>query len=132
MLLVPAKQQSESAVCVHVSPPSWAALPPPSLGQHRAPGWAPCTGTAASQGLFYTWYCMNGSATLPVRPTLPFPHCVRMSCCYVTVSIPALQIGSLYHFLDFHIYALIYDICFALSDLLYTVKLISHMWMLHK
>lgn len=31
MLLVPAKQQSESAVCVHVSPPLRGLLAPPRL-----------------------------------------------------------------------------------------------------
>ena len=30
-MLVSALQQSESALCVHISPPSWVSLPPPTL-----------------------------------------------------------------------------------------------------
>ena len=38
---------------------------------------------------------------------------------YICVSIPALQTGSSVPF--FHIYVLIYDVCFSLSDLLHSV-----------
>ena len=38
---------------------------------------------------------------------------------YVCVSLYALEIGSLYHFSRFHIYVLIYDTWFCLSDLLH-------------
>ena len=41
-----AVQQHESAISTHISPPSWASLPPlphsTPLGHHRAPRWAPC------------------------------------------------------------------------------------------
>ena len=39
----------------------------------------------------------------------------------MSVSLSALQIGYLYHFSRFHIYALMYDICFSLSDLIHSV-----------
>ena len=39
----------------------------------------------------------------------------------VCVSILALQNDHLYHFARFHIYALIYDICFSLSVLLHSM-----------
>ena len=39
----------------------------------------------------------------------------------VCVSILALQNDHLYHFSRFHIYALMYDICFSLSDLFLSV-----------
>ena len=39
-----------------------------------------------------------------------------MSDLYVCFSIPALQIDSSHFFLRFHIYTLIYNICFSLSD----------------
>ena len=46
VVLVSAVQWSESAVRIHMSPPSWASLPPPPhptpLGHHRALSWAPC------------------------------------------------------------------------------------------
>ena len=39
--------QCESAISIHMSPPSWASLPPPipshPLGYHRALGWVPCS-----------------------------------------------------------------------------------------
>ena len=43
----------------------------------------------------------------------------------VCVSILALQNDHLYHFSRFHIYALIYDICFSLSDLLHSYVIVS-------
>ena len=49
-------------------------------------------------------------------PTLPFPSSVHMSILYVCVSIYALHIGSSYLYSGFHIYMLIYHICFFLSD----------------
>ena len=48
VVLVSAVQWSESALCIPISPPSWTSLlpnsppPPPHLGHHRAPSWAPC------------------------------------------------------------------------------------------
>ena len=44
--LVSAVQWSESAMCIHISPPSWTSLshptPSPALGHPRAWSWAPC------------------------------------------------------------------------------------------
>ena len=44
IVLVSTVQQHESAICIHISPFSWASLSPPShhLGHHRAPSWALC------------------------------------------------------------------------------------------
>ena len=45
VVLVPAIQKHESATRIHISPPSWASLPPLDLillGHHRASGWGPC------------------------------------------------------------------------------------------
>ena len=53
----------------------------------------------------------------PVLPLL----CLQVIL-YVCVSIPALQIGSSVPFSRFHIYVLIYDICFSLSDLLHSIE----------
>ena len=63
--------------------------------------------------------------------TLPPPRVLK-SILYVFVFTPVLPLGSsepflsckpvhLYHFSRFHIYALIYDICFSLSDFLHSV-----------
>ena len=70
--------------------------------------------------LFHTWCCVYVTATLQaVHCPLP-PH-VHMSFLYVCISIPALKIGSsvLDHFSRLQTYALIYGICFSLSDLPY-------------
>ena len=68
---------SESPLCTHISPPSWAFLPPlhpTPLGHHRAPSWAPyAVEQLPTSYLFYTWYCTYVNAPLPVCPTFPFP-----------------------------------------------------------
>ena len=54
VVLVSPLQWHESAVCIHVSPPSWASftsLHPTTLGCPRAPGWAPCAIQQLSAGL---------------------------------------------------------------------------------
>ena len=60
--------------------------------------------------------------------TPPPPHPCRfpplMSICLFSTSVSQLlpcKLVHLYHFSRFHIYALIYDICFSLSDLLHSV-----------
>ena len=58
----------------------------------------------------------------PQPPPLPlFPLGVHTFVLYICVSISALQTSSSVPFSRFHIYALIYDICFSLSDLLHSV-----------
>ena len=42
----------------------------------------------------YTRKCTYACPTLPIRPALPFLHCVHMSVLYVCVSTPALQLDS--------------------------------------
>ena len=53
-------------------------------------------------------------ATLSICPTLFFPT-VTTSLFSMSDSTASLQIGPLYHLSRFHIYALIYDICFSLT-----------------
>ena len=61
-----------------------------------------------------------------ITPPSPCPHCfpplvsIRFFL-YFCVSISALQAGSSVPLSRFHIYALIYNICFSLSDLLHSV-----------
>ena len=47
-------------------------------------------------------------------------YCI-CSCKQNCVSVPVLQISSFESFSRFHIYVLIHNICFSLSDLLYSV-----------
>ena len=60
-----------------------------------------------------------------ITPTSPLPAVsplgVHTFFLYVCVSISALQTSSSVPFSTFHIYALIYGICFSLSDLLHSV-----------
>ena len=66
--------------------------------------------------------CFLTNATLSICPTLSStpPH-VHKSVVYNYISIPALQISLLVPFSRFHVYELIYNICFSLSDLLHSV-----------
>ena len=55
-----------------------------------------------------------------VHPIPPFPL-LSPHICYFCASVSALQIDpSVPFFSRFHIYALIYNICFSLSDLIWT------------
>jgi len=60
--------------------------------------------------------CTYVNPSLPVHATPAPPHCVHPSILHVYVSISALQVGLYVPFSSFHIYALIYDIWFSLSD----------------
>ena len=66
----------------------------------------------------YLFYTCQSQSPNPSHPTNPLG--VHTFVLYVCVSVSALQIGFLYHFAKFHIYALIYDICFSLSDLIHS------------
>ena len=62
--------------------------------------------------------CIN----LPVHPTSPFPLGIHTFVFYTCIYISALWIRwPVPIFFRFHIYALIYNICFSLSDLLHSV-----------
>ena len=59
---------------------------------------------------------------IPQPPALHFPTLVSIGLFSTSVSLflPCKPI-HLYHFSRFHIYALIYDICFSLFDLLHSI-----------
>ena len=76
---------------------------------------------------FYTHQCIHVNPNCPIHHTpTPNPHCfppmvsIRLSSTSVSLFLPCKAV-HLYHFSRFHIYALIYDICFSLSDLLHSV-----------
>ena len=56
----------------------------------------------------------------PPPPALPPLVSIRLFSTSVSLFLPC-KLVHLYHFSRFHIYALIYDICFSLSDLLHSV-----------
>ena len=64
----------------------------------------------------YICQCHFLSSSHPPFPLL-CPHVL-----YICVLILALEIGSFVHFFRFHIYVLIHNICFSLSDLLHNVQ----------
>ena len=78
-------------------------------------------------GQFYTHQCIHVNPNLQIHPTTTstprhFPPLV--SICLFSTSMSQFlpcKLVHLYHFSRFHIYALIYDICFSLSDLLHSV-----------
>ena len=73
---------------------------------------------------------ISGYMSIPISqfitPPPPSPRCfpplvsIRLFSTSVSLFLPCKPI-HLYHFSSFHIYALIYDICFSLSDLLHSV-----------
>ena len=70
--------------------------------------------------------CFINSSVYMLIPTsqsipFPFPLGIHMFVLYISVSIFALQISSSIPYSRFHIYALIYNICFSLSCLLHSV-----------
>ena len=76
---------------------------------------------------FYTHQCIHVNPNRPIHhttPTTPTPAAFPPWCPYVCSLHLCLYFCKpvhLYHFSRFHIYALIYDICFSLSDLLHSV-----------
>ena len=76
---------------------------------------------------FYTHQCIHINPNLPIHPTTTttppplFPLGVHTFFLCFCFSISVLQTGSSVPFSGFHIYALIHDICFSLSDLLHSV-----------
>ena len=112
-------QWSESATCVHMSPPishmctcvsshqpcvyiCLLPLGPPShlytiatpLGHHTALSRASYTlQQVPTSCLVYTWQCMYVSTNLPIC-SAPLRPCVQTSLLYTCFSIPVLQIGS--------------------------------------
>ena len=61
-LLVSAAQQRESAIIIHLSPPSWASPSKPhptSLGHHRARAEPPMLHSYPTSFLFYTCVCAH-------------------------------------------------------------------------
>ena len=61
--------------------------------------------------------------TTPLRPTSPPPVSTHLSCMSVSLFLLCKQV-HLYHFSRFHIYALIYSICFSYFYLTSLCKLL--------
>ena len=76
---------------------------------------------------FYTHHCIHVNPNRPIQHiTIPTPpqFSPMVSIRLFSTSVSQLLLCNpvhLYHFSRFHIHALIYDICFSLSDLLHSV-----------
>ena len=70
----------------------------------------------------YMWVPIAQFITPPPPPTRGFPPLVSICLFSTSVSqrLPC-KLVHLYHFSRFHIHALMYDICFSLSDILHSV-----------
>ena len=80
VVLVSAVRPCESAVCIHISPPSH----PSPLGHLGALGRAPWAAQQLpTSRLFHTRLCVRVTAALSVLPTCPFP---AMSTCAFSTS----------------------------------------------
>ena len=128
-LLVSVVHQSESAICIHMSPyplplePPFHPPYPTPLGHRKALSYVPVLCCCFPLANYFTFGSVYMSMLLSLRPSFPLPPRVLRSILYVYIFIPALQLGSLVPFFFFrsHMYALEYGICFSLSDLLHSV-----------
>ena len=128
IVLVSAIHQHKSATGIHMSPPCRTSSPPPTpshpLGCHRAPGLSSLHHTAHSHWLsilhmvIYMFQCYPFSSSLPLLP--PTPVSTSLSSMSASPLLPCRNVHH-YHLSRPLIYALIYDICFSLSDLLHSV-----------
>ena len=99
-------------------PSSWTSFPPPipshpSRSSQSTRLSSLCYAATSHQlsilpMLMYISQCYSLNVSHP-----PFPHAVSESPFSMSVSIPALQIGSSVPFSKCHIYTLIYNICFS-------------------
>ena len=90
-------QQRESTICIHTSPPSGASLPPPSshlqvIREHPAELPALYSSFPLARCL-YMAVCIC-HASLSLRPTLSFPHCVHKSFLYQLTNFCQLAQGT--------------------------------------
>ena len=105
-----------------MSPLSWISLPPPTpshpsrLSQRlfALPAWH-CKSPVAT---YFTFGNVCFRATLSMRPSISFPHWVHKSVLCVCLSTASCRQVHQCHLSRFHIYVLIYSICFSLFDLL--------------
>ena len=70
--------------------------------------------------LVYICQSQSPSSSHHPRPRFPSLVSIRLFSTSVSLSLPCKPV-HLYHFSRFPMYALIYDICFSLSDLLHSV-----------
>ena len=125
-MLVSAIHQHESALGIHMSPPSWTShlsLLPTLLGCHRALVWAPWVIQKVPSGYrFYMRWCICFHVASSIRPILSFPTlcshvsslCLCLHCCSANSFISTIFLDSMY-MLSYMVFA-----CFWLTSLCVT------------
>ena len=121
ILLVSATQQSESALCIHTSPLSWPPshpLTPPLyvITGHQAELSVLCSGSPLAShythgGVFLSNLISQFIQLSPFPPPYLHVHSLCL-CLYSCLGTNFICTSS-----RFHIYVLIYDISFSLSDI---------------
>ena len=103
---------------------------PSHLGHHRALSRVPwAIQQVLISYLFYTQYqqCIYDNPNLPVHPTSPFPPWYPYVCslhlCLYFCFVNKIEYAN---FFRFHIYVLIYDICFSLTY--FTLFTVARTW----
>ena len=126
-MLVSAIQHHESATGIHTSPPSWTFLPPPThstpLGWHRDQAELFVLYSKFPLATYFTYgniyVSMFLSQFVPSSPSSTVSASVfSMSS---SLLLPCKQVHQ-YHLSRFHIYVLIYNICFSLSGWLHSIR----------
>ena len=115
VVLVSAVQRSESAICIHISPLFWISFPlrsPQSTEQSSLCYTVCCHQLSILYIVVYIRQSQSRSSSHSPHPPLVSIHLFSTS---VSPFLLCRQV-HLYHFSRFHIYALIYNICFSLSD----------------
>ena len=123
VVLVSTVQQSESAIHIHISSPFWISLPfrsPQSTEQSSLRYTVGSHQLSILYIVLIVYMCQSQSPNSSQPPRLS--PLVSLHLFFTSVSLFLLcKQDHLYHFSRFHIYALIYGICFSLSDLLHSV-----------
>ena len=123
-MLVSAIHQHESAISIHMTPPSWTFFPPPTpIHPSRLLEQPKCLIPLSDAANFH-WlsilhvvmymfpcYCLHTSHPLCPFSSMSISHLFSI---FVSALWPC-KLAQQYHLSRFHIYALIDDICFSLS-----------------
>ena len=123
VVLISTVQQSESAICIHISSLFWISFPFRSPQRTEQSSLCYTVGFHQLSILYIVsivYICQSQSPNLshlpPFLPWYPYVGSLRLRLyfCFVNKIIYT-------NFFRFHIYVLIYNICFSLSDLLHSV-----------
>ena len=111
VVLVFALQRSESAVCIHISPPaptSCSIAHSTPADHRRTLSRAPCVKQQLPTScLFYIWWCMEVNPNLLIHPILLSPSLSSyLFSTSLSLLLPCKQV-HLQHFSTFYTYALI-------------------------